>query len=179
MIAGKKGHPDKMNIKITVADGGDKPEPELIRLFEKAGRLVAAIEGLPESGLEADLSLVTSQKIRALNRIHRGKDQATDVLSFPQYDGVGDVKAAQVAAPMSMAVLLGDVVICRAKAIRQAKEYGHTVRRELAYLLVHSLFHLLGYDHPKTDPQEKRRMRTAEEQVMKSLGLEREEEEKK
>ena len=88
----------------------------------------------------------------------------TDVLSFPQVDDLADIDQKRP-------YLLGDVVLCTAQAERQAEEYGHSVDRELVYLFVHSMCHLVGYDHMEED--EKALMRAVEEKVMRALDLTR------
>ena len=88
----------------------------------------------------------------------------TDVLSFPQYSSPGEISGGQV-------ILLGDVVICNDVARRQAEEYGHSYEREFVYLFVHSVLHLLGYDHMQ--PEEKKKMRSREKEIMSYIGLER------
>ena len=92
-------------------------------------------------------------------------DRHTDVLSFPLIEDFNEVNDDEE-------MLLGDVVICREQAREQAKEYGHSEEREVVYLFVHSVLHLLGYDH--MEQEEKQEMRDREEEVMAQLGLERE-----
>jgi probable rRNA maturation factor len=88
----------------------------------------------------------------------------TDVLSFPQYESPGEI-------PKQGIVLLGDVVICLEQALTQAESYVHSPEREILFLFVHSVFHLLGYDHHCEEEQSV--MRQAEETVLARLGLER------
>ena len=108
--------------------------------------------------------MVSEDEIHELNRTYRNTDRVTDVLSFPQYTGPDEIGNEQVIA-------LGDVVICSEVARRQAERYGHSYEREFVYLFVHSVLHLLGYDH--MEPEEKREMRAKEEEVMSYIGLER------
>ncbi|HCX65692.1 MAG TPA: rRNA maturation RNase YbeY [Eubacteriaceae bacterium] len=110
--------------------------------------------------VEVSLSFVTKEEIQELNRTYRGKDQVTDVLSFPQDDFF----------PHEMRIL-GDVVICVERAKEQAGDYGHSIERELVYLTVHSTLHLLGYDH--MIDADKREMRTKEKNIMDKLSLSR------
>ena len=91
-------------------------------------------------------------------------DRETDVLSFPQFESIEDM-------PEFGELCLGDVVICLDKVEEQAKEFGHSFERELIYLFVHSLLHLLGYDHMEED--EKKEMRQREEAVMTAIDLNR------
>ena len=99
---------------------------------------------------------------------HRDIDRETDVLSFP----LGDDENGYEVDPDTDAIMLGDIVISLEKAKQQAEEYGHSYRREVAFLLTHSLFHLLGYDH-ENGGLEAMRMREKEEAVLTQLGLPR------
>lgn len=120
--------------------------------------------------------LVTSDAgIHGINFDMRGVDTPTDVLSFPMFDLVpGDKPPEENADPATGLVPLGDMCISLERAKAQAKEYGHSNRRELAYLAVHSVLHLLGYDHLDEGPM-KAQMRGREEAIMAELGLERKE----
>jgi len=121
-----------------------------------------------------DVRLVDAQGIHAINQAHRGVDRPTDVLSFPLLDfteGAPRFDTKREARLTGGTVLLGDIVLCTAIAARQANEYGHSFARECAYLTVHSVLHLLGFDH-ETEP-DKALMRQHEEQVMAVLGLTR------
>ena len=100
-------------------------------------------------------------------------DRPTDVLSFPAFDLTpGELPGEEDADPATGLVPLGDMVISLERVQAQAKEYGHSNRRELAYLVVHSVLHLLGYDHLDEGP-EKARMRAREDAIMGELGIER------
>lgn len=116
---------------------------------------------------EVSVSFVSLEEIHKLNKEYRGVDRATDVLSFPMYER-GEIPCE---TEEGVFVELGDVVICADKARQQAEEYGHSYERELLYLFVHSVFHLLGYDHE--DEEEKKQMREKEELVMNKLGITR------
>jgi len=107
-----------------------------------------------------DVTLITDAEIQELNRTHRGIDKVTDVLSFPMPAETDRATGR---------VLLGDVLICENIAQKQAEEYGHSFERELAFLAVHGVLHLLGYDH-ETEP-ERAVMREREEYIMERLGL--------
>lgn len=116
---------------------------------------------------EISVSFVDNDQIQELNLEYRHKDAPTDVLSFPLGEnGVYDINLE------TNAYILGDVVISVPKAVEQARIYGHTLQREMGFLTVHSLLHLLGYDHEQGG-LEAVRMREKEEQVMVMLGLER------
>lgn len=117
---------------------------------------------------EVSVSFVSNSEIRNLNKIHRNKDSVTDVLSFPLTSDDGAVEVN----PESGIVLLGDVVISLETAVKQAKNYGHSLEREVGFLTVHSMLHLLGYDH-ETSQLDQRIMREKEESVLEKLGISR------
>ncbi|MDE6840809.1 MAG: rRNA maturation RNase YbeY [Oscillospiraceae bacterium] len=112
--------------------------------------------------------------IHQINLDTRGVDAPTDVLSFPMFDlEPGDKPAQADADPATGLVPLGDMCVSLERAKAQAKEYGHANRRELAYLAVHSVLHLLGYDH-LDEGDMKARMRGREEDILAGLGIPRE-----
>lgn len=117
---------------------------------------------------EVSVSFVSNSEIRNLNKIYRNKDSVTDVLSFPLTDADGQMEINQETG----AVLLGDVVISLETAVKQAANYGHSLEREIGFLTVHSMLHLLGYDH-ETSQLEQRIMREKEESVLEKLGISR------
>lgn len=103
----------------------------------------------------------------------RGVDRPTDVLSFPMFElSPGEKPRAEWADPDTGKVFLGDMVISLERANEQAEEYGHSLERELCYLTVHSVLHLLGYDHLDEGPM-KRQMREREEKILTEMGLDR------
>ncbi len=131
----------------------------------QAAELALQCEGLSAENASLSVSFVDAEEIRQLNRDYRGNDSVTDVLSFPSYEDLSEaIDGAELA--------LGDVVICTEKARAQAEEFGHSYERELIYLFVHSVFHLLGYDHMEED--ERKKMRAKEETVMTALKITRE-----
>ena len=117
---------------------------------------------------EVSVSFVSNNEIKRLNKAYRDKDAETDVLSFPltSEDGTEEFNAE------TGAVLLGDIVISLEMAVRQAAVYGHSLEREVGFLTVHSMLHLLGYDH-ETSPLDERIMREKEEAVLEKLGISR------
>ena len=122
---------------------------------------------------EVDVSITDDAGIRQINADMRDVDAPTDVLSFPMFDlRPGDKPSGRDTDPATGLVPLGDMCISFERAKAQAKEYGHSARRELAYLAVHSVLHLLGYDHLDEGPM-KAQMREREEAVLAGLGLER------
>ncbi|MBR4224811.1 MAG: rRNA maturation RNase YbeY [Oscillospiraceae bacterium] len=113
---------------------------------------------------EVNVTFVSDEEIRSLNRSYRDTDRPTDVLSFPLGEnGVYDFDPAEHLAQ------LGDVVISFETAVRQANEYGHSIDREVAFLTVHSMLHLLGYDH--IDYVDERIMHAKEDKALNTLGI--------
>ncbi len=120
-----------------------------------------------EGSAEISVTFVDDEQIKELNKKHRNIDKSTDVLSFPLGEnGKYDVN------PETGAKILGDIVISMETAVRQAEEYGHPLQREVAFLTVHSMLHLLGYDHVNGG-LEAVHMREKEEAVLTQLGLKR------
>ena len=107
---------------------------------------------------EVSVSFVTNEEIRELNRDYRNVDSETDVLSFPMDDD-----------EFNGVIILGDIVLSTQRIIEQANEFGHSLEREMIYLTVHSMLHLLGYDHLSNS--EKKEMRSREKEIMKELQL--------
>ena len=130
---------------------------------------------------EVSLLLVDNAQIRQLNREYRGKDVATDVLSFPQIDlspsgESPDRKTLEENRdPGTGETVLGDIVLSVERAMEQADEYGHSIRTELAFLMAHGLLHLLGYDHEKGKEMEQT-MNRLQESILQALDLSRERE---
>ena len=111
----------------------------------------------PSELLEMTLSIVSPEQIRELNKSFRDVDKVTDVLSFPTCDnptcGAITVVCEEV-NPETDLVNIGDIIICLERAKEQAKEYGHSLKRELSFLALHGLLHLLGYDHVNQDDEQ-------------------------
>ena len=140
--------------------------------IRKVIRTALAAEGVTFP-CEIDVLLTHDAGIHQINRDMRQVDRATDVLSFPEFDLTpGQLPGEGDADPGTGLVPLGDMVISMEHVAAQAKEYGHSNRRELAYLVVHSVLHLLGYDHLDEGPM-KAQMRGREEAIMTELGLTR------
>lgn len=157
-----------MKAKATVLIKNDqkkiKMTPDLRRLVKRA---VLAVLDFEDFGRRAEVSVTftDNEGIHALNREYRNVDRPTDVLSFPlsdgdDYDTDGD------------AVLLGDIVISLERAQTQSEEYGHSFEREVAFLTVHSMLHLLGYDH-ETSPEDERDMFARQDEILISAGMTR------
>ena len=139
-------------------------EKELLEKMSEGAVICTEQEGLDSERVEISLTLVDAEEIQQLNRDYRNVDKVTDVLSFPQYDDLNDL-------PEEGEIMLGDVIICRQRAEEQAEEFGHSVEREMVYLFVHSVCHLLGYDH--MEDEEKAEMRAKEESVMEQINVTR------
>lgn len=128
---------------------------------------------------EVSVLLVDNETIRDINRDNRGIDKETDVLSFPmiEYDEGKTYKDLYRNHRFGVeyfdgeALVLGDIVVSMEKAVEQAEEYGHSVKREVCYLVVHSVLHLLGYDH--MNEEDKTRMRAEEEKILNVLDITR------
>ena len=136
-------------------------EQTVIAVLNKA----AEVYGLSEQ-TEVSIVLVDDEYICELNRQYRDKDVPTDVLSFALNEGD---EPAIIDDPAAM--LLGDIVISLETAARQAEEFGHGLERELAYLTLHGMLHLLGYDHETEE--ERVEMRNEEEYILSQLGITR------
>lgn len=117
---------------------------------------------------EVSVTFTDNEGIRELNKKFREMDKPTDVLSFPLLDFDGDCEEPPIDELISN---LGDIVISLERAKEQAEEFGHSFAREVAFLTVHSMLHLLGYDHEKGD-EEDREMRARQSEIMKIMGLE-------
>ena len=143
------------------------PKEHVVKHFEEAAVFCATNEGLDSEKISVSVTFVGMEEIRELNREHRGKDATTDVLSFPMYEPeeLEELKGLNEEEE----ICLGDVVICSEQALIQSDEFGHSFERELVYLFVHSMYHLLGYDH--MEENEKVVMRSKEEAAMQKVGL--------
>ena len=166
---------DKHIVLISNRQRKIKVEDALKQLVAHCVHAVLQVENF-EQEAEVGVTLVSNKKIREYNQEFRGIDKATDVLSFPLLEYEEDEESACSIGDINHeyeedTVLLGDIVLSLEQAQIQAKEYGHSFLREVGYLTVHSMYHLLGYDH-MTD-EEKTQMREKEERVLKVLNLPR------
>jgi probable rRNA maturation factor len=131
---------------------------------------VAALTGVeadPKS-VEATILLAGDGTLRTLNREFRGKDEATDVLSFPAFDTPKELKAAaRLATSIGVPLYLGDLAVSVATAKRQAKAHGLTLEQEVVVLVTHGLLHLVGFDHMK--PSDAKRMAAAERELLAAI----------
>ena len=138
---------------------------KLKRLIRMSVEATLAYEEIARD-LEVSVTFTDDEGIRRLNRTYREIDRATDVLSFPLFDfeGEGDVMSDELCD------MLGDIVLSLERAAAQAEEFGHSFEREVAFLTVHSMLHLLGYDH-ETSEEDELDMRRRQTAVMEMLGL--------
>lgn len=156
-----------MKIYIEYSNEQEKlnPPEDFEKLVKDCTRAALEEEEI-EDDAEVSVTLVDNARIRELNSEFREIDRETDVLSFP----LGDDEGFEV-DPDTDAILLGDIVISLEKAKSQSEEYGHSFKREVAFLVTHSLFHLLGYDH--ITPEEETEMFSKQEKVLTKLGITR------
>ena len=158
---------EKVRVVITNKQKKVKIPTGIRMLVRRACTAVLKMEEFLESA-EVEVTFVDDNEIHELNKEFRNIDRSTDVLSFPLGEnGVYDTN------PATNAKMLGDVVISLEHAVAQAEEYGHTLQREVAFLTVHSMLHLLGYDHVNGGI-EAETMREKEEEVLVKMGLSRE-----
>lgn len=145
---------------------------------EVAELVVDAVLEHEKCPYEAEISLLLTHndEIHEMNLEHRGIDRATDVLSFPmlEFDHQGDFsiideETANVFDPESGELMLGDIVISVDKVLEQAQEYGHSPKREYAFLIAHSMLHLCGYDH--MDDEERKVMEEKQRAIMEKINI--------
>ena len=153
-------------------------DPSWLSLMQTAADCALITEGVKRE-CAVSIRLCDDETIHEINREYRDVDRATDVLSFPTVQYPEGKTAGQAEKSLRMeyddelnACMLGDLILSIPHVLAQAKEYGHTPERECAYLLVHGLCHLMGYDH--IDDEDKRRMRTMEEKILSAIGQTRE-----
>lgn len=135
-------------------------------LVRRCCNAVLVYESFPDPA-EISVSFVDNDEIKQINSDYRDKPVETDVLSFPLFE-----KGEYKITPETGMVTLGDIVISLEKAVEQANMFGHSLNREVAFLTVHSMLHLLGYNHEEGGIQEVH-MREKEEAVLRQLGLPR------
>ena len=164
----RKTHSLPVTADVPVAN-----ERAVAALIRKVIRTALAAEGMTLP-CEVNVNLTDDEGIHEINREMRSVDRPTDVLSFPVFDLIpGELPDELDADPGTGLIPLGDMVISMEHVTAQAKEYGHSNRRELAYLVTHSVLHLLGYDH-LDEGEQKKQMRAREEAILAELGITRE-----
>ena len=137
---------------------------EYIDIIEKVINKCFEIESIKDSKLYISIILTNPKNIQEINREHRNIDKPTDVLSFPMFE-----KQELENIKLENPEVLGDVIISIEKVKEQAEEYGHGFERELAYMVVHGFYHLMGYDHMEED--DKKEMRIKEENILNKLKI--------
>ncbi len=156
-------------MKLRIDFSNDQTEMKagfrLRRLIRRAVRATLACERFDRDAM-VSVTFTDNEGIREKNREFRGIDAPTDVLSFPMYD----MKNGDMPWPGEICEL-GDIVLSLERAAEQAEEFGHSYERECAFLTVHSVLHLLGYDHVNSE-EEEAEMRARQRAVMKKIGLE-------
>lgn len=158
----------KMNLRIDFENGQDKfPLTYKVKMLVRDA--VEATLDYEQYGnpCEVSVTFTDNEGIHTLNKKFRGVDRPTDVLSFPLFDYDGESEEPPVDELIGM---LGDIVISLEMADRQAKEFGHSFEREVAFLCVHSMLHLLGYDH-ETGEEDETDMRRRQTEIMDRMGL--------
>ncbi|MBU7593627.1 rRNA maturation RNase YbeY [Metabacillus halosaccharovorans] len=159
-----------MRLSIDSHDETNELTEEQIKTVEELLQFAADVEDVSE-GAELSVTFVTNERIQEVNREYRDKDQPTDVISFALEEmSEGELEIVGGDQPR----VLGDIIISIPRAREQAEEYGHSFMRELGFLSVHGLLHLLGYDH-MTDSEEKVMFKKQKE-ILNNYGLKRSEE---
>ncbi|HEY8423975.1 MAG TPA: rRNA maturation RNase YbeY [Clostridia bacterium] len=144
-------------------------------LYKKIFKKTLKVLGQPKY-LSVGLNFMTKDEIRELNKTTRAIDQPTDVLSYPNLDLIAGEKADKNVFTSeydrtTRQLFLGEIVICEEIAASQAQEYGHSLKRELGFLFLHGLLHLLGYDH--VHPEDEKVMRDLQDRILSELKIER------
>jgi probable rRNA maturation factor len=167
----------KNNLQLFISDEESffEKNPTLLNRIEDVIKESLKEEKVPYD-VEISLSIVTKEEIREINKEYRQIDKSTDVLSFPQLEpvenGIIDWSAIDKNRDIDLdthLLMLGDIIICDEIAIDQAKEYGHSLEREVCFLVAHSMLHLLGYDHIKEE--DSKIMEDKQDKILDQLGI--------
>ena len=154
-----------MKIEI-INNSGQVISPHINSLIENIARLSLQYENINPDHIDVDITIVDDDEIREINGEYRGKDSVTDVLSFPMTNfDIGE------AIPNNGDYMLGDIVFSIETAFLQAKEYEHSLEREVGFLIAHSMLHLMGYDH--MEPEEEEIMIQKQEAILALANLSR------
>ena len=154
------------NIEYIEIEEKNEYEKTISKVLEKCFE----VEHLPKDKFLVSVTLTNPENIQKLNNEYRNIDKPTDVLSFPMFEKE-ELEEIVKNKNWEYSDILGDMVISIEQVEKQAKEYGHSFEREFSYMIVHSFYHLMGYDHIKEDDKEK--MRPKEEFVLNELGITR------
>jgi len=159
------------NLKINITfDVFTFRQPAISSIISRCIEAALDLEGI-DVGCEINVLVTNDKGIRAINKAGRNIDAATDVLSFPMFQleaGNPPEDWSEYLDPETELCPLGDMCISLERAIAQSKEFGHTVKREVGYLTIHSVLHLLGYDH-LDEGEQKKQMRTREEIIASTI----------
>ncbi|CAM3948148.1 rRNA maturation RNase YbeY [Lederbergia lenta] len=154
-------------LQIDIIDETDKLDKEHVKMIEGILNYAAQKEGVEEDS-EVSVTIVTNSEIQEINKMYRGKDEPTDVISFAMEElGEGEIIIKGEGIPR----MLGDIIISIERAEEQADMYEHTFIRELGFLAVHGLLHLLGYDH--INKEDEKKMFSRQKMILDGYGLER------
>ena len=163
---------ESKNLVTVESDVDELLDDELAKMLEETVNTSLTLEGV-ELPCEVNILLTDDEGIHQVNLAMRNVDRPTDVLSFPMFDLTpGEYPDEYDIDPETDCVPLGDMCISVERARAQAQEYGHSFEREISYLCVHSVLHLLGYDHMDEGTM-KQQMRGREEAIMTALKLQR------
>ena len=159
-----------MNEIVQIEYEGIEPKKEYEELIQIVMERCFKEEQLLQANLYIAVTLTTPQNIQTLNQQYRNIDKETDVLSFPMFEKE-EIQNIQKQTNHTVHEVLGDIVISIPRVEEQATEYGHSFERELAYMLVHGFYHLMGYDH--IEEKDKLQMRPKEETILQDLKITR------
>ena len=148
-----------------------KEKSEYENIISKVLDKCFEVEHLPKDKLLVSVTLTNPENIKKINKEYRKINRPTDVLSFPMFEKE-EIDEFVKTQKWEYTDILGDMVISIEQVENQAKEFGHSFERELSYMVVHSFYHLMGYDHIKEE--DKQKMRPKEEYVLNELGITRE-----
>ncbi len=150
---------------------------DIMQIFEQVAREVLRAEACPYEA-EISLMITDAEGIRVYNREYREIDKETDVLSFPAVDyeepsdfTLVEAEESSYINPDTQELILGDIILNADRVKQQAQEFGHSILREFAFLLTHSMLHLLGYDH--MEPEEEKEMFRRQDEILHSMGIDR------
>lgn len=149
---------------------GEDRKTEYEKQIQKVIKQCFMTENLMDKNLYINIILTTPEEIRKYNKQYRNIDKETDVLSFPIFEKEEIEKIQKNGNEVPE--VLGDLIISMKQVARQAEEYGHSLERELAYMVVHGFYHLMGYDH--IEEEDKKEMRLKEENILTILKINRE-----
>jgi len=145
-----------------------QPKQEYEDVIKNVLKKCFETEKLTDAKLYVSITLTNPENIRQVNKTYRNIDKPTDVLSFPMFE---QEELSKIIEQNIVEDVLGDIMISIPKVEEQAKEYGHSFERELAYMVVHGFYHLMGYDH--IQEEDKKKMRPKEEAILNQLNIKR------